>query len=88
MYLIRNKPMSTKNANISKCNMVTFFFHFYTSLGGSLHQISVGDVCCMHLLLLVGPIFNNKRHYSTILFRNINFFQINPNLLDLHKYNT
>lgn len=36
--------------------------------GGSLHQISVEDFCCMHLLPRLGTVFNNNnRPQSTML---------------------
>lgn len=36
--------------------------------GGSLHQISVEDFCCMHLLPRLGTVFNNNRPQSTMLY--------------------
>lgn len=42
--------------------------HFTTCKCGSLHHISVGNLCCMNLLLEVGAVFYNINTQNTICY--------------------
>lgn len=52
-----------------KLNTDSFFFFFNSLRWGGLHQISVPtDFCCMHVLLIVGPVLYNVRLQTTIFY--------------------